>query len=397
MAIKDFIVRNGFIANTSLIYAIGGSNKVGINTTAPDATLAVNGTANIAGNLWIGGAINSTSGLQLTGAVSISNTLTVSQLGTFSSGISVTGGGTFSGAGSFGSLTVSGTGSFSSTLGVTGATTLGGTLSVTGATTLSSNLAVTRGVTCSNTITVTGAATFANTVAITGSTSISASASVGTTLQVTGATTLAGLTASTTSVSTLSTSGAATLASASVTGNATVGGTFGVTGNATVGGTLGVTGASTLSSLTVSGNERNNSLGVGTAASGIAGEIRATNNITAYYSDERLKIILSNITDALSKIESLSGVVYKNNDLASQYGYTSDEQQVGVIAQQVEQVLPQVVKPAPFDTAFDEEGNMYSVSGQNYKTVQYEKLIPLLIEGIKELSEKVKFLESKVG
>jgi hypothetical protein len=110
----------------------------------------------------------------------------------------------------------------------------------------------------------------------------------------------------------------------------------------------------------------------------------ATGNITAYYSDKRLKDIKGNIPNALSKLLSLNGVYYTNNEIAKENGYTSDEVQVGVIAQEVAEVLPEVVKPAPFDIDRDEEGNQFSKSGENYVTVQYEKLIPLLIEAIKE-------------
>jgi hypothetical protein len=67
---------------------------------------------------------------------------------------------------------------------------------------------------------------------------------------------------------------------------------------------------------------------------------------------------------------------------------------VGVIAQDVEKVLPEVVKNAPFDIMLF-EGKEYSQSGQNYKTVQYEKLVPLLIEAIKELNKEVQQLKGK--
>lgn len=137
-------------------------------------------------------------------------------------------------------------------------------------------------------------------------------------------------------------------------------------------------------------------LGVGTAASATAGEIRATNNITAYYSDERLKTVLYNIPNALYKTNCLKGVVYKNNDVAAEYGYTDQSEQVGVIAQDVEAVLPQIVKPAPFDIGQHVSGHEFSKSGQNYKTVQYEKLVPLLIEAIKELTLKVEALENEI-
>ena len=132
-----------------------------------------------------------------------------------------------------------------------------------------------------------------------------------------------------------------------------------------------------------------NSFGVGTAGSGTTGEIRATNNITAYYSDKRLKNIKGNIDNALDKVMSLNGVYYENNEVAEKYGYINKEQQVGVLAQEVEQVLPEIVKAAPFDIGQNEDGTEYSLSGHHYKTVQYEKLVPLLLEAIKELKHEV--------
>lgn len=125
-------------------------------------------------------------------------------------------------------------------------------------------------------------------------------------------------------------------------------------------------------------------------------EIRATNNITSYYSDGRLKDILGPIKNALSKVGNLNGVIYKNNDIAATHGYTTQEEQVGVIAQDVQRVLPQVVVPAPFDIGKREDGTEYSLSGEDYMTVRYEKLVPLLIEAIKELTMKVNRLETLV-
>ena len=147
--------------------------------------------------------------------------------------------------------------------------------------------------------------------------------------------------------------------------------------------------------LDVNGKARvSSSLGVGSAApQSTIGQIVASDNIIAYFSDARLKENIAPIPDALAKINTLSGVTYNSNDLAESYGYTDRSQQVGVLAQEVKVVMPQVIKPAPFDT--DGEGN--SISGQNYMTVQYEKLVPLLIEAIKELTAKVNDLESKLG
>ena len=139
-----------------------------------------------------------------------------------------------------------------------------------------------------------------------------------------------------------------------------------------------------------------NSMGVGTPPSGTSGEIRATNNITAYYSDVRLKTNITPIRSALSKLLSLNGVTFKPNKLAEKYGYTDKSEQVGVIAQEVEKVLPQIVVPAPFDIAVDEDGNEYSKSGENYKTVHYEKLVTLLIEAVKEQNQTIEYLKDEV-
>ena len=137
------------------------------------------------------------------------------------------------------------------------------------------------------------------------------------------------------------------------------------------------------------------SLGIGTAASGVTGEIRAANAITSFYSDERLKENVTVIDNALEKVSSLIGVTYNANDLAATFGFTDKSKQVGLLASNVESVQPEVIKPAPFDLVKDENGNDISKSGQNYKTVQYERLVPLLVEAIKELKKEVEELKAK--
>ena len=123
------------------------------------------------------------------------------------------------------------------------------------------------------------------------------------------------------------------------------------------------------------------SLGIGTPASGTIGEIRATNNITAGYSDDKLKNKLGNITNALKKLLTLNGFYFEPNQTAIGLGYTPSKQ-VGVSAQEVQAVLPEVVVPAPID--------------DKYLTVQYEKIIPLLIEAIKEQQKQIDALTQKV-
>ena len=121
-----------------------------------------------------------------------------------------------------------------------------------------------------------------------------------------------------------------------------------------------------------------NSLGVGTAGSGTAGEIRAVNNITAYYSDDRLKTRLGNIEGALDKVMSLNGFHYEANETAQALGYDV-KSEVGLSAQEVQAVLPEVVVPAPID--------------EKYLTIHYERIIPLLVEAIKELKAEVDSLK----
>jgi hypothetical protein len=123
------------------------------------------------------------------------------------------------------------------------------------------------------------------------------------------------------------------------------------------------------------------SLGVGTASSGVGGEIRATNDVIAYYSDDRLKTRLGNIEHALDKVKSLTGFHYHANELAQSLGY-APKPEVGVSAQEVQKIFPEIVVPAPID--------------ENYLTVKYEKLIPVLIEAIKELSEEIEAIKRKL-
>jgi hypothetical protein len=126
------------------------------------------------------------------------------------------------------------------------------------------------------------------------------------------------------------------------------------------------------------GDCRVSGLGVGTNASGTTGEIRATNNITAYYSDIRLKNVVGYIENAIEKVKKLKGFYFKANDIAKDLGYDSDKVEVGVSAQDVLSVLPEIVKPAPVDS--------------NYYTLDYSKLVPLLIEAIKEQESKIQGL-----
>ncbi len=135
--------------------------------------------------------------------------------------------------------------------------------------------------------------------------------------------------------------------------------------------------------LDVSGSVRiMTSLGVGTTPSGTTGEIRATNNVTAYYSDERLKTRLGKIDGAIEKVKLLDGFYFEPNQVALDLGYVK-KKDVGVSAQQVQAILPEIIAPAPID--------------ETYMTVRYEKLIPLLIEAIKDHKLQIDDLKNKLA
>ena len=126
----------------------------------------------------------------------------------------------------------------------------------------------------------------------------------------------------------------------------------------------------------------------------VIGNIVATGFITAYYSDKRLKEFISNIENPLNIIDNLNGYFYKANKLAIENGFT-DERNIGLSAQDMQKVLPELVKLAPFDTIKNKNGEVVSKSGNNYLTVCYEKLAPVFVEAIKELNNKVCELKSE--
>ena len=132
-----------------------------------------------------------------------------------------------------------------------------------------------------------------------------------------------------------------------------------------------------------------------TYASGwrVTGNLLATSNVYAYYSDERLKTFTGAIESPLEKIAALHGVYYTHNDKARELGYEGSETQVGLIAQEVKDVMPECIGRAPID----DDGEGGSLTGEDYMTVDYPRLIPLLIEGIKELTREVEQLKEQLN
>jgi len=150
----------------------------------------------------------------------------------------------------------------------------------------------------------------------------------------------------------------------------------------------GATGAVTFSigqAVATSSNTQFNSLGVGTAGSGTAGEIRATNNVTAYYSsDIKFKENVRNIPDALAAVNAIGGKLF---DWTDEYieskggadGYFVQKADFGVVAQDVQKVFPIAVRTR-------EDGSL---------AVDYEKLGALAFAALVELTKRVEALEAK--
>ena len=122
--------------------------------------------------------------------------------------------------------------------------------------------------------------------------------------------------------------------------------------------------------------------------------MRGYYDIIAYASDKRLKHNIQPIENALAKVNSLNGMTYQWNELGRQHGWEPDMEirEAGVFAQDVQVVLPEAVRLAPFD---NDKG--VSKSGENFLTVKYEKIVPLLIEAIKEQQTQIEELKSQIS
>jgi hypothetical protein len=145
------------------------------------------------------------------------------------------------------------------------------------------------------------------------------------------------------------------------------------------------------SNATTTTNPNVSSLGINTATPPL-GVLRATGDIITGYSDFRLKKNITKIDNALEKIKTINGVYYKANEIYKGFGFKNDNRQVGLIAQEVQKIAPEIIKRAPFD--IDENGN--SKSGKDYMTLDYERLVPVLLEAIKEQQSQINIILKEI-
>ena len=138
--------------------------------------------------------------------------------------------------------------------------------------------------------------------------------------------------------------------------------------------------------LDTTSNVQFRSFGVGTAPSGVAGEIRATNDITAFYSsDRRLKSNIVTIANALDIISKFEGVYFDwNDDYIEERGGEDNffvrKHDLGFIADKLQTAIPEVVGRRP----------------DGYLGVRYEKVVPVLTQAIKELVEEINILKTQI-
>jgi hypothetical protein len=127
----------------------------------------------------------------------------------------------------------------------------------------------------------------------------------------------------------------------------------------------------------------------------VKGNIAATGEVLSFYSDERLKTVVSVIDNPVEKLMKINAFKYVPNELAKSLGiYNTNTTEVGVSAQDVNEILPEVVSLAACDREILDNGQTVSKSGENYLTVSYQRMVPLLIECIKELSDEIDDMEN---
>jgi len=121
--------------------------------------------------------------------------------------------------------------------------------------------------------------------------------------------------------------------------------------------------------------------GTFTGSIAVQGSITATGEITAYYSDSRLKTNVSKIDGALNKVMAINGYTYDSSELAESLGLPKHMDQIGLMADEVEAVLPELVTQSALE---------------GYKTIRYDKVVSVLVNAVKEQQAMIEELQALV-
>lgn len=169
--------------------------------------------------------------------------------------------------------------------------------------------------------------------------------------------------------------------STTATGALTVGGGVGIAGGMIVGGITTVTNTTAASSTSTGAFQVRGGVGINGAVY-TSGSIYSAGDVVTNFSDMRLKDVIAPIEQAVEKVKAIETFYYRPNQLAKELGQ-DDKRRVGVSAQSVNAVLSEVVLPSP-------------VNG-DYFTVQYERIVPLLIAAIQEQQREIDELKRRLG
>ena len=131
------------------------------------------------------------------------------------------------------------------------------------------------------------------------------------------------------------------------------------------------------------GNNSSNAIVVpdGTTITATTSDFRVSGNVTAYASDKRLKTNIQTIKNPIEKIKKIRGVEFDWIDNIENFN-PKHKHETGVIAQEIEEVIPDAVDKAPFN--------------EEYKTVDKEKIVALLIEAIKDQQQQIDELKARL-
>ena len=118
-------------------------------------------------------------------------------------------------------------------------------------------------------------------------------------------------------------------------------------------------------------------------ATGSSANISTTGTVISGTSDDRLKIKFEEPIDSLEILKSLSAFYYRPNETAKEFGL-EDKKEVGLSAQDLEKVLPEAVI----------EISLQAESDEMYKTIRYERLVPVLVDAVNKLEARIAELEA---